>query len=255
MKKVKEPAPHVKAAKIEKEAVRALSVDEVEEALTKSTFGAIEKDLPDDVCVKDIEAENNELRRDNNNLLIEYFGLKEENEQLRKNAKEAERCYHGVRIELMDRNKEITKLKKTIEELRAINEEWAGGKKGDVEVLKAECVALKEEKKQLERHVELADAEISTLKDEKKKLLRELDEMKKTISKMKYAHEEEVRALEDDLAESKILNKKAGEYSSMLDADSDAFETILGLAKVIHGLAKSTESISLLIKDEVEGHV
>ena len=237
MKNVKEAAPHVKAAQIEKEAVRALSVDEVEEALTKSTYGGEKKLEPldeDDNLIKDIEATN---------------------EILRKNLAEAERCYHGVRIELMDRNKEITKLEKTIEELRAINEEWAGGKKGDIEVLKAECVALKEEKKQLERHVELADAEISTLKDEKKKLLRELDELKKTISKMKYAHEEEVRALEDDLAESKILNKKAGEYASMLDADSDAFETILELAKVIHGLAKNAESVSLLIKDEIEGHI
>lgn len=216
MKKVKEPAPHVKAARIEKEAVRALSVDEVEEALTKSTYGGEEKLEPldeDDNIIKDIEAEN---------------------EQLRKNAKEAERCYHGVRIELMDRNKEITKLKKTIEELRAINEEWAGGKKEDIEVLKTECLALKEENK---------------------KYLREIDDYKKTISKMKYAHDEEVRTLEDDLAEAKILGKKAGEYTSMLDADSDAFETILELAKIIHGLAKNAESVSLLIKDEVEGHI
>lgn len=150
---------------------------------------------------------------------------------------------------------EIEKLKQANADLRRINEEWAGGKKEDLEVLKAECIELNEEKKQLERHVELADAEIEKLKMEKKKLQRELDDMKKTISKMKYAHEEEVRALEDDLAESKILNKKAGEYSSMLDADSDAFETILELAKIIHGLAKNAESISLLIKDEVEGHI
>lgn len=207
MKKVKEPAPHVKAAQIEKEAVRALSVDEVEEALAASTFGGEKKLEPldeDDNIIKDIEAEN------------------------------AERCYHSARIELMDRNKEITILKKTIKELRAINEEWAGGKKEDIEVLKAECLDLKEENK---------------------KYLREIDDYKKTISKMKYAHEEEVRALEDDLAESKILGKKAGEYTSMLDADSDTFETILELAKIIHGLAKNVESVSLLIKDEVEGHI
>lgn len=208
MKKVKEPAPHEKAAQIEKEAVRALSVDEVEEALTKSTFAGMKKLEPldeDDNIIKDIEAENNGLRRDNNNLLIEYFGLKEENEKLRETIKEL----RNVRTGMAECNK-------------------------DIEVLKTECLDLKEEKN---------------------RLLREIDDYKKTISKMKYAHEEEVRALEDDLAESKILNKKAGEYSSMLDADSDAFETILELAKVIHGLAKSTESISLLIKDEVEGHV
>ena len=173
MKKVKEPAPHVKAAQIEKEAVRALSVDEVEEALTKSTYGGTEEDVPpldDMVGGGDPEALVREISR-----LNEYL-----------------------------------------------------------HVLKAECLALK---------------------DENKKYLREIDDYKKTISKMKYAHDEEVRALEDDLAESKILNKKAGEYSSMLDADSDAFETILELAKIIHGLAKNAESVSLLIKDEVEGHI
>lgn len=179
MKKVKEPAPHVKAAQIEKEAVRALSVDEVEEALTKSTYGG--------------EAE-----------------LK----------------------------KQLTEADKTV-----------------LKVLKAECIALNEEKKQLERHIELADEEITSLKEEQKKNLREIDDYKKTISKMKYAHEEEIRALEDDLAEAKILGKKAGEYTSMLDADSDTFETILELAKIIHGLAKNAESVSLLIKDEIEGHI
>ena len=237
MKKIKEPAPHEKAAQIEKEAVRALSVDEVEEALTKSTYGGEKKLEPldeDDNLIKDIEATN---------------------EILRKNLAEAERCYHGVRIELMDRNKEITKLEKTIEELRAINEERAGGKKGDIEVLKAECVALKEEKKQLERHVELADAEISTLKDEKKKLLRELDEAKKTISKMKYAHEEEVRALEDDLAEAKILGKKANEYSRLLDDDSCAFERILNLADTLKCQAEAIRGVVSLIENETEARV
>lgn len=173
MKKVKEPAPHVKAAQIEKQAVRALSVDEVEEALTKSTYGGIEEDVPpldDMVGDGDPEALVREISR-----LNEYL-----------------------------------------------------------HVLKAECLDLKEENK---------------------KHLREIDDYKKTISKMKYSHQEEVRALEDDLAEAKILGKKAGEYTSMLDADSDTFETILELAKIIHGLAKNAESVSLLIKDEVEGHI
>lgn len=205
MKKVKEPAPHEKAAQIEKEAVRALSVDEVEEALTKSTYGApqIKKN---DKYIKDLEDEILTVRAAWSALEGKYIKLELENE----------------------------KLRETIKELRAINEEWAGGKKEDIEVLKTECLDLKEENK---------------------KYLREIDDYKKTISKMKYAHEEEIRALEDDLAESKILNKKAGEYTSMLDADSDAFETILELAKIIHGLAKSAESVSLLIKDEVEGHI
>lgn len=174
MKKVKEPAPHVKAAQIEKETVRALSVDEVEEALTKSTFRAVEMVPTDHVCVKEIEEENRKMR--------------ETDYELRK----------------------------------------------DLEILKTECLDLKEENK---------------------KYQREIDDYKKTISKMQYAHQEEIRALEDDLAEAKILGKKAGEYTSMLDEDSDTFETILELAKIIHGLAKNAESVSLLIKDEVEGHI
>ena len=168
------PTPSDKALEKQKEAVRALSEKEVEEALTKSTFGAVETVPTDHVCVKDIEEENRKMRE------IDY--------ELRK----------------------------------------------DLEILKTECLDLKEENK---------------------KYQREIDDYKKTISKMQYAHQEEIRALEDDLAESKILNKKAGEYTSMLDADSDAFETILELAKIIHGLAKNAESVSLLIKDEVEGHI
>lgn len=205
MKKVKEPAPHVKAAQIEKEAVRALSVDEVEEVLTRSTYGAPEI-KKNDKYIKDLEDEILTVRAAWSALEGKYIKLELENE----------------------------KLRETIKELREINEEWAGGKKEDIEVLKTECLDLKEEKN---------------------RLLREIDDYKKTISKMKYAHDEEVRALEDDLAESKILGKKAGEYTSMLDADSDAFETILELAKIIHGLAKNAESVSLLIKDEVEGHI
>ena len=173
MKKVKEPAPHVKAARIEKEAVRALSVDEVEEALTKSTFGAIQLPQED----------------------------------------------------------------KRIHELES-----------DLVILKTECSDLRNENRRLKESIDQTNGQLRVRE-------RELDEAKKTISKMKYAHEEEIRALEDDLAEAKILGKKAGEYASMLDADSDAFETILELAKVIHRLAKSAESVSLLIKDEVEGHI
>lgn len=179
MKKVKEPAPHVKAAQIEKEAVRALSVDEVEEALTKSTYGGEKKPTDDIIVVPD-----------------------------------------GTPYDIVE----------TLAEQRRYIKELGD----DKEILKAECLALKEENK---------------------KYLREIDDYKKTISKMKYAHEEEVRALEDDLAEAKILNKKAGEYTSMLDADSDAFETILELAKIIHWLAKNAESVTMLIKDEVEGHI
>ena len=185
MKKVKEPAPHVKAAQIEKEAVRALSVDEVEEALTKSTYGAPEVKKADKY-IEDLEDEILTVRSAYSALEGKYMKLEKVNK----------------------------KLRDTIEELRNVRTGMAECNK-DIEVLKAECLALKEENK---------------------KYLREIDDYKKTISKMKYAHDEEVR-------------------TSMLDADSDTFETILELAKVIHGLAKSAESVSLLIKDEVEGKI
>ena len=173
MKKVKEPAPHVKAAQIEKEAVRALSVDEVEEALTKSTYGGTEEDVPpldDMVGDGDPEALVREISR-----LNEYL-----------------------------------------------------------HVLKAECLDLKEENK---------------------KYLREIDDYKKTISKMKYAHEEEVRALEDELAEAKALGKKAGEYCSMLDADSDTFEKILDLTDSLKCQVHAMRGVLGLIGSEVEGHI
>ena len=172
-KKVKEPAPHVKAAQIEKEAVRELSVDEVEEALTKSTYGGTEEDVPpldDMVGGGDPEALVREISR-----LNEYL-----------------------------------------------------------HVLKAECLALK---------------------DENKKYLREIDDYKKTISKMKYAHDEEVRALEDDLAESKILGKKAGEYSRLLDDDSCAFERILNLADTLKCQAEAIRGVVSLIENETEARV
>lgn len=205
MKKVKEPAPHVKAAQIEKEAVRALSVDEVEEALTKSTYGAPEI-KKNDKYIKDLEDEILTVRAAWSALEGKYIKLELENE----------------------------KLRKTIKELREINEEWAGGKKEDIEVLKTECLDLKEENKRYQR---------------------EIDDYKKTISKMKYAHEEEIRALEDELAESKILNKKAGEYSSMLDADSDTFEKILDLTDSLKCQVHAMRGVLGLIGSEVEGKI
>lgn len=200
----KNTTPSAKAAQKQKETVRALSMNEVEEALTKSTYGAPEVKKADKY-IEDLEDEILTVRAAYSALEGKYAKLERENK----------------------------KLSDTIEELRNVRTGIAECNK-DIEVLKAECLDIKEENK---------------------KYQREIDDYKKTISKMKYAHQEEVRALEDDLAEAKILGKKAGEYTSMLDADSDAFETILELAKIIHGLAKNAESVSLLIKDEVEGHI
>lgn len=164
MKKVKEPAPHVKAAQIEKEAVRALSVDEVEEALTKSTFGA---------------------------------------------------------IQLPQEDKRIHELEK------------------DLEILKTECLDLREQVAELEKVLV--------------KVRQENKDLTKTISKMKYAHDEEVRALEDDLAEAKILGKKKNEYADALDEDSIAFGKIRSVAAAIAGMADSIQSLAYMVQDETEG--
>ena len=173
MKKIKEPAPHEKAAQIEKEAVRALSVDEVEEALTKSTYGAIQ--LPQEV-------------------------------------------------------KRIHELEK------------------DLVILKTECSDLKNENRRLKESIELTNGQLRVRE-------RELDEAKKTISKMKHAHEEEIRALEDDLAEAKILGKKANEYSRLLDDDSCAFERILNLADTLKCQAEAIRGVVSLIENETEARV
>lgn len=212
----KNTTPSAKAAQKQKETVRALSMNEVEEALTKSTYGGkkLEPLDEDDIIIAGIEEENRKLRE-------------------------------------------------TIRELRAINEEWSNSDeqklikelKDDKEILKTECLSLNEEKKQLERHIELSDEEIAKLKEEQKKHLREIDDYKKTISKMKYAHEEEVRALEDELAEAKVLGKKAGEYSEMLDADSDTFEKILDLTDSLKCQVHAMRGVLGLIGSEVEGKI
>lgn len=137
---------------------------------------------------------------------------------------------------------ENEKLRKTIKELRAINEKWANSdERKMIEDLKDEIEVLKEDKKYIERQLELADQDVT--------------EMKKTISKMKDVHDEEVRALEDELMEVKIVAKKAGQYSDALDDDSVVFGKIHMLATTLKGLATSIEGIALLIQDETEGKI
>ena len=169
----KNTTPSAKAAQKQKEAVRALSMDEVEKALTKSTYGGAKEDAPPlDETTGDGDPEA---------LVREIYRLNE--------------C---------------------------------------IDVLKVECLDLKEERN---------------------RALREIDDYKKTISKMKYAHEEEVRALEDELAEAKVLGKKAGEYSAMLDADSDTFEKILDLTDSLKCQVHAMRGVLGLIGSEVEGKI
>lgn len=169
----KNTTPSAKAAQKQKETVRALSMNEVEEALTKSTYGGAKEDAPP---------------------LDETTGDGDPGALVR----------------------EISRLNECIE------------------VLKVECLDLKEEKN---------------------RALREIDDYKKTISKMKYAHEEEVRALEDELAEAKVLGKKAGEYSAMLDADSDTFEKILDLTDSLKCQVHAMRGVLGLIGSEAEGKI
>lgn len=216
MKKVKEPAPHEKAAQIEKEAVRALSMDEVEEALTKSTYGGkkLEPLDEDDIIIKEIEEENEKLR-------------------------------------------------KTIKELRAINEEWANSdEQKTINNLKDENRRLRDTSEQTNNQLRVRDQEVHDLREqvaELEKVLvkvrQENKDLTKTISKMKYEHDEEVRALEDDLAEAKILGKKANEYSHVLDDDSCAFERILNLTDTLKCQAEAIRGVVSLIENETEARV
>lgn len=170
---VKEPTPHEKAAEKLKEAVRALSVDEVEEALTKSTFGAIQLPQED----------------------------------------------------------------KRIHELES-----------DLVILKTECSDLRNENRRLKESIDQTNGQLRVRE-------RELDEAKKTISKMKYAHEEEIRALEDELAEAKALAKKGNEYSDRLADNEETFRKMRAFAKSIVGMADSIEGLAYLIQDEAEGRI
>lgn len=184
----KNTTPSAKAAQKQKETVRALSMNEVEEALTKSTYGGkkLEPLDEDDNTIKELEDENKKLRE-------------------------------------------------TIKELRAINEEWANS----------------DEQKTIK---DLKD-EISELNNILIKVRQENKDLTKTISKMKYTHDEEVRALEDDLAEAKILGKKANEYSHVLDDDSCAFERILYLADTLKCQAEAIRGVVSLIENETEARV
>ena len=109
--------------------------------------------------------------------------------------------------------------------------------------------------KDFEDSINILRTECLDLKAEKNKLLRELDELKKTISKMKYAHDEEVRALNDELMEMKILAKKGNEYSDRLADDEEVFRKMRALAKSINGMADSIMGLAYMINDETEGRI
>lgn len=170
------PTPSEKALEKQKQAVRALSVDEVEEALTASTFGGENREV-----IEQMDGENKELRENFTILKTEFMDLKNENRR----------------------------LKESIDQTN-----------GQLRVRE-----------------------------------RELDELKKTISKMKYAHDEEVRALNDELMETKILVKKGNEYSDRLADDEEVFRKMRALAKSINSMADSIMGLAYMINDETEGRI
>lgn len=194
------PTPSEKALEMQKQAVRELSEKEVEEALTKSTYGGVrEEDAPSDgQTLESVQKENERLREENFELVNRIYG----EDQLRK----------------------------------------------DMEILKTECLDLKEENRRLKESNELTNGQLRVRE-------RELDEAKKTISKMKYAHEEEVRALEDELTELKILAKKGNEYSDRLADNEETFRKMRAFSKSIVGMADSIMGLAYLIEDETEGRI
>lgn len=122
----------------------------------------------------------------------------------------------------------------------------------DLEVLKAECISLKEENKKL--HAKAKDG------------IQEVVDLKKTISKMKQEHEAEVRELNDALMEAKAetnavrksKEEALSKYTSamgMIDSDSVAFEAILDLAHIAQSVSQSLYTVSKRIEAETEGHI
>lgn len=99
------------------------------------------------------------------------------------------------------------------------------------------------------------EKELDVLKAELKDKVRENIDLKKTISKMQQEHAAEVDELNDQLMEARAVAKKAGEYASALDADSDAFERIEGLIHAARLAIKSADRIFAAAERETEGKI
>lgn len=114
--------------------------------------------------------------------------------------------------------------------------------------LRKELEALKNENRMLKESIDLTNGQLR-VRDQ------EAIDLKKTISKMQDAHDEEVRALEDELMEVKIVAKKAGQYSDALDDDSVVFGKIYTLSDAMLDLAASMMKMAKSIKDETEERI
>lgn len=129
----------------------------------------------------------------------------------------------------------------------------------DLEVLKEECISLKEERDALR-------AECLDYAEDRERLRGELADARKTISKMEHQHEAEVADLNDRImeaeAETNAIRKSKEEvlrerlrYADDLDNDSIAFEEILQLAVLMERGAKSMHEVSKMIQAKTEGRV
>lgn len=126
---------------------------------------------------------------------------------------------------------ENEKLRKTIKELRVINDNWASGE--PVEALKGRNEMLKDEKQKLESEVLACEADLEMARDDLEiartdiKAMEDLvASLRNEINHLKQAHESEVAELNDEIMELKILAKKKNEYADALDDDSIAFGKI-----------------------------
>lgn len=99
------------------------------------------------------------------------------------------------------------------------------------------------------------EKELDVLKAELKDKIRENIDLKKTISKMQQEHAAEVDELNDQLMEARAVAKKAGEYASALDMDSDAFERIDGFIRSARLAIKAADSIFAAAQRETEGKI
>lgn len=118
-KRHKEPAPHVKAAQIEKEAVRALSVDEAE-AQTASVFGPNDKEwvIPNgpEEQLAALEINLKRLQGDNAILRTEIADLHQENGLLEGELADAKKTISKMQQE---HAAEVQDLKDKLDEARA----------------------------------------------------------------------------------------------------------------------------------------
>lgn len=118
------------------------------------------------------------------------------------------------------------------------------------EILK-EAETLLEENKRLRQQ----EQDVEILREELKDKIRENIDLKKTISKMQQAHDAEVEDLNDQLMEARALGKKAGEYASALDEDSDDFEAIADLLRAAAFAARSLDNIIHSAARRTEGRI